>query len=124
MSAIHLCGHSAAAYEWTVRLTGSLFGAVAALIWGLLLFEGIAAVTVLACADLPGFPITRELLFSVVTPTAMLTVALASIALVNCVPRSRRGVTLVPFAALALLLPYYGFMSGVSITQSALGDCL
>jgi hypothetical protein len=106
-----------------MRLANLVAGAIAALVWGFVLLGGMRLVGMIACANLPDFPLAGELAFSVVVPTAMLTLSVVSVALANYVPQPGRAITWFPFAALALALIYFGLVTGVSISASASGDC-
>ena len=106
-----------------MRLTNLVSGIIAAIVWGLLLFGGMRLVGMIACANLPDFPIVSELMFAVVIPTAMLTLTVASVGLTGLSPRPAKAIAWFPVAALVLALVYYAAITGTSIAPSATADC-
>ena len=106
-----------------MRKINFIAGIVAALVWGMFLFGGMRLVGMIACANLPDFPIVSELMFAVVIPTAVLTLTIVSVGLTTLSPRPVKAIAWFPVAALVLALVYYALVTGTAIAPSATADC-
>jgi len=106
-----------------MRWVNLVSGVLAALMWGYILYLGMALVDMIACANLPDFSIFGTLVVNVIVPTVMITLTVAAVVVTNWVRQPGRVITWLPIAALVSVPVYYAFATGLSITASALGNC-